>query len=66
MNKNKEKLINWKDKLVNLINKISTKKGWKCNDINPFFEQVQFLGSTDAQTLKQFKQQIKTKTESEK
>ena len=52
---------NWKDKLINLINKISTKKGWDSSDINPFFNMVHHIGSTDAQTLKQFKKQMKGK-----
>ena len=56
---------NWKDKFINLINKISKKKGWESSDINPFFNVVQYIGSTDAQTLRQFKQQLKTKKESE-
>ena len=56
---------NWKDKFINLINKISKKKGWESSDINPFFNVVHHIGSTDAQTLRQFKQQLKTKTESE-
>ena len=55
---------NWKDKFINLINKISKKKGWESSDINPFFNVVHHIGSTDAQTLRQFKQQLKTKTES--
>ena len=50
---------NWKDKLINLINKISTKKGWDSSDINPFFNMVHHIGSTDAQTLRQFKKQMK-------
>ncbi len=58
--------MNWKTKFINLINKISKKKGWESSDINPFFNIVHHVGSTDAQTLRQFKQQIKTiKTESE-
>ena len=56
---------NWKDKFINLINKISKKKGWESSDINPFFNVVHHIGSTDAQTLRQFKQQLKTKTGSE-
>jgi hypothetical protein len=50
---------NWKDKFINLINKISKKKGWESSDINPFFNVVHYIGSTDAQTLRQFKKQIK-------
>lgn len=50
---------NWKDKFINLINKISKKKGWESSDINPFFNVVHHIGSTDAQTLRQFKKQIK-------
>ena len=51
----------WKDKFVKLVNKISTKKGWESSDINPFFNVVHNIGSTDAKTLRQFKQQMKGK-----
>ena len=50
---------NWKTKFINLINKISKKKGWESSDINPFFNVVHHVGSTDAQTLRQFKKEIK-------
>tara|TARA_R110000772_G_scaffold200818_1_gene311278 strand:- start:51 stop:230 length:180 start_codon:yes stop_codon:yes gene_type:complete len=50
---------NWKNKFINLINKISTKKGWESSDINPFFNVVHHVGSTDAETLRQFKKEIK-------
>ena len=50
---------NWKDKFINLINKISKKKGWESSDINPFFNVVHHVGSTDAQTLRQFKKEIR-------
>ena len=52
---------NWKAKFINLINKISQKKGWESSDINPFFNIVHHVGSTDAQTLRQFKKQMKGK-----
>ena len=50
---------NWKAKFINLINKISQKKGWESSDINPFFNIVHHVGSTDAQTLRQFKKEIR-------
>ena len=50
---------NWKAKFINLINKISQKKGWESSDINPFFNIVHHVGSTDAETLRQFKKEIK-------
>ena len=51
--------MDWKDKLINLINKISKKRGWDSSDNNPFFNIVQHIGSTDAATLRQFKKQMK-------
>mgnify|MGYP003136167366 CR=1 FL=1 len=52
---------NWKDKLINLINKISKKKGWSSNDSNPFFYQIHFLNMTNAKSLREYKQQQKQK-----
>jgi hypothetical protein len=50
---------NWKDKLINLINKISKKKGWRCDDLNPYFYQIDLLPYSNAKTLREYKQQQK-------
>ena len=28
---------NWKDDFIKFINKMSKKKGWRCDDLNPYF-----------------------------
>ena len=50
----------WKDKYIDLINKISMKKGWSASDINPFFYIIyDHLHRSNALSLREFKRQLK-------
>lgn len=50
----------WKNKYIDLINKISTKKGWSTSDINPFFYIIfDHLHKSNAKSLREFKKQLK-------
>jgi len=40
----------WKDKFVKLVNKINKKRGWQCDDMNPFFYQINLLNFSNAKT----------------
>ena len=35
--------MNWKDNFIKFVNKLSKKKGWKCDDMNPYFYQINLL-----------------------
>ena len=35
------------------------KKGWKCDDLNPYFYQIDLLHLSNAKTLREYKQQQK-------
>ena len=49
----------WKDKFVKLVNKINKKRGWQCDDMNPFFYQINLLNFSNAKTLREYKKQMK-------
>ena len=50
----------WKDKYIDLINKISMKKGWSTSDLNPFFYIIfDHLHRSNADSLREFKKQLK-------
>ena len=52
---------NWKDDFIKFINKMSKKKGWRCDDLNPYFYQIDLLPYRNAKTLREYKQQQKQK-----
>jgi hypothetical protein len=47
--------VNWKEKRIIAINKLSKKKGWKCSDTNPYFEEIQDIYTSNAKSLSDFK-----------
>ena len=53
--------MNWKDDFIKFVNKLSKKKGWKCDDLNPYFYQIDLLHLSNAKTLREYKQQQKQK-----
>ena len=54
----------WKDKYIDLINKISIKKGWSASDMNPFFYIIfDHLHNSKAANFREFKRQLKNKEE---
>jgi hypothetical protein len=54
---------NWKDDFIKFVNKLSKKKGWKFDDMNPYFYQIDLLHLSNAKTLREYKQQQKGKNE---
>ena len=52
-------LMNWKDDFIKFVNKMSKKKGWKCDDMNPYFHRLNLLHLSSAKTLREYKQQQK-------
>ena len=52
---------NWKDDFIKFVNKLSKKKGWKFDDMNPYFHQITLLNMTNAKSLKEYKKQQKQK-----
>ena len=51
--------MDWKDNFIKFVNKLSKKKGWKCDDMNPYFYQINLLHLSNAKTLREYKQQQK-------
>ena len=50
----------WKDKYIDLINKISIKKRWSASNMNPFFYIIfDHLHRSNADSLREFKKQLK-------
>ena len=50
----------WKDDYLNIINKASKRLGYDASDLNPWFYTVyDHLHKTNANSLREFKQQIK-------
>lgn len=50
----------WKDYYLNIINKASKRLGYDASDLNPWFYTVyDHLHKTNANSLREFKQQIK-------
>jgi|DEB0MinimDraft_6_1074348.scaffolds.fasta_scaffold229525_2 hypothetical protein len=47
--------MNWKDKRINAINRLSRMKGWNTSPNNPYFEQVLRIYESKATNLKEFK-----------
>ena len=52
---------NWKDDFIKFVNKMSKKKGWRCDEMNPYFYQIDLLPYSNAKTLREYKQQQKQK-----
>lgn len=53
----------WKDYYLNLINKASLRFGWNASDMNPFFYRIyDHLHRSNANSLRQFKQELKIKS----
>jgi len=53
---------NWKDIYINIINKASKRLGYSAADLNPWFYIVyDHLYGSNANNLKEFKQQLKQK-----
>jgi hypothetical protein len=51
--------MDWKDNFIKFVNKLSKKRGWKCDDMNPYFYQINLLHLSNAKTLREYKQQQK-------
>ena len=50
----------WKDDYLNIINKASKRLGYDASDLNPWFYTVyDHLHKTNANSIREFKQQIK-------
>ena len=50
----------WKDDYLNIINRASKRLGYDASDLNPWFYTVyDHLHKTNANSLREFKQQIK-------
>ena len=50
----------WKDDYLNIINKASKRLGYDASDLNPWFYTVyDHLHKTNANSLREFKQQLK-------
>ena len=50
----------WKDNYLNLIQKISNRRGWNASDCNPFFYIIfDHLHKSNALSLREFKKQLK-------
>ena len=50
----------WKDNYLNIINRASKRLGYDASDLNPWFYTVyDHLHKTNANSLREFKQQIK-------
>ena len=53
----------WKDYYLNLINKASLRFGWNASDMSPFFYRIyDHLHRSNANSLRQFKQELKIKS----
>ena len=50
--------MNWKEKRIIAINKLSKKKGWSSSDTNPYFEEIHDIYESDARTLLEFKKEM--------
>lgn len=52
----------WKDNYLNIINRASKRLGYDASDLNPWFYTVyDHLHKTNANSLREFKQQQKNK-----
>jgi len=51
--------MNWKDKRVAAINRISEKKGWSCSENNPYFEQYTVIMNPNIKTKQQCKEECR-------
>lgn len=51
--------VNWKDRRVAAINRLSDSKGWTCSENNPFFEQYTMIMDPNIKTKKQLKEELK-------
>ena len=50
--------MDWKDKRIKAINKLSKIKGWKTSTSNKYFDEVQEIYKTSANSLKEFKKEF--------
>ena len=47
--------MSWKDKRIKAINRLSKIKGWNTSSSNKYFDEVQEIYKTSANSLKEFK-----------
>jgi DNA polymerase III psi subunit len=51
----------WKDKRIEVINKLSKEKGWRSSPNNPYFEEVQAIYEATESSLRKFKKNFEIK-----
>jgi len=52
-------VVNWKDKRVAAINRLSLKKGWSASDNNPYFDQYLLIQDPNIKSKDQLKKELK-------
>tara|TARA_R100001129_G_C5222521_1_gene220109 strand:- start:318 stop:569 length:252 start_codon:yes stop_codon:yes gene_type:complete len=62
MKDEKNKITSWQDKRINEINRISKEKRYPSSDINPYFDEVQNIYVSKANTYEDFVLEQKEKT----
>jgi len=50
--------MDWKDKRIKAINRLSKIKGWSTSSSNKYFDEVQEIYKTSAHSLKEFKKEF--------
>lgn len=55
--------MDWKDKRIEAINRLSKSKKWSCSDNNPLFDEVMDIYETPAKTRKEYMQERRAKNE---
>jgi hypothetical protein len=52
--------MNWKDRQIEAINRLSRRKGWSFGDSNPYFDRVfNVIHNDNIKTKKQMKEELK-------
>tara|TARA_A100001391_G_scaffold192394_2_gene166623 strand:+ start:255 stop:479 length:225 start_codon:yes stop_codon:yes gene_type:complete len=51
------KLRDWSTRRVDAINKLSKKRGYPCNDTNPFFDEYIAIQNSYAKTKREYKEE---------
>lgn len=51
------KSVSWKSLRISAINRLSKRKGWRCDDANPFFNEYEKVTKSQAKNKKQYKEQ---------
>ena len=51
--------LDWKDKRIAAINRLSESKGWSSSDLNPYFDQYHLILNPDIKTKMQLKKELK-------